>query len=90
MNKITAEELNENPFKLIDKDWMLITAEKEGYAIVYNDVFKYTTPRLMAEHLTGTSTETETGSSTAAVSADDIYQRYSGPRFFRIFKVLFL
>ena len=30
MNKITAEELNENPFKLIDKDWMLITAEKEG------------------------------------------------------------
>ena len=30
MKQIKAEELNENPFKLIDKDWMLITAEKEG------------------------------------------------------------
>ena len=26
--EINAEELNENPFKLIGKDWMLITAEK--------------------------------------------------------------
>ena len=50
---------------------VVITAEKEGYSIVYNDVFKYTTPRLMAEHLTGASIKTEKGSSTAAVSADE-------------------
>lgn len=33
MNKfkeIKPEELNQSPFKLIGKDWMLITAEKEG------------------------------------------------------------
>lgn len=33
MNKfheIKTEKLNESPFKLIGKDWMLITAEKEG------------------------------------------------------------
>lgn len=30
MKEIKPEELNENPFKLIGKDWMLITAEKEG------------------------------------------------------------
>lgn len=30
MKEITAEELNENPFKLIGKDWMLITAEEAG------------------------------------------------------------
>ncbi|MGG5461523.1 flavin reductase [Clostridium sp. B9] len=33
MNKfreIKTEELNESPFKLIGKDWMLVTAEKEG------------------------------------------------------------
>lgn len=28
MKEISVEELNENPFKLIGKDWMLITAEK--------------------------------------------------------------
>ena len=28
--EITPEELNENPFKLIGKDWMLITSEKDG------------------------------------------------------------
>lgn len=30
MKEIKPEELNENPFKLIGKDWMLITAEKES------------------------------------------------------------
>ncbi|MCQ2584712.1 MAG: flavin reductase family protein [Treponema sp.] len=30
MKEISAENLNENPFKLIGKDWMLITAEKEN------------------------------------------------------------
>lgn len=30
MKEIKIEELNENPFKLIGKDWMLITAEKDG------------------------------------------------------------
>lgn len=30
MKEIKPEELNENPFKLIGKDWLLITAEKEG------------------------------------------------------------
>ena len=30
MNQIKPEQLNENPFNLIGKDWMLITAEKEG------------------------------------------------------------
>ena len=28
--EISAEELNENPFKLIGKDWLLITAEKDS------------------------------------------------------------
>lgn len=30
MKEILPEELNENPFKLIEKDWMLITAEKDN------------------------------------------------------------
>lgn len=30
MNKITPEEIKRDPFTLIGKDWMLITAEKEG------------------------------------------------------------
>ena len=30
MNRITPEEIKRDPFTLIDKDWMLITAEKEG------------------------------------------------------------
>lgn len=30
MKEIKPEELKDNPFKLIGKDWMLITAEKEG------------------------------------------------------------
>ena len=28
--EVKPEEFNENPFKLIGKDWMLITAEKDG------------------------------------------------------------
>ena len=32
------EEFNYSPFKLIGKDWMLITAEKDG-KIQYNDCF---------------------------------------------------
>jgi len=28
--EIKPEEINENPFKLIGTDWMLVTAEKEG------------------------------------------------------------
>ncbi|QUH19779.1 flavin reductase [Alkaliphilus sp. B6464] len=28
--KVKPEEFNESPFKLIGKDWMLITAEKDG------------------------------------------------------------
>ncbi|MCR5062695.1 MAG: flavin reductase [Treponema sp.] len=30
MKEIQPEELNENPFKLIGQDWMLITAEKDA------------------------------------------------------------
>ena len=30
MKEINAEEVKDNPFTLIGKDWMLITAEKEG------------------------------------------------------------
>ena len=30
MKEINAEEIKDNPFKLIGKDWMLITAEKDG------------------------------------------------------------
>lgn len=30
MKEIAIEELNENPFKLISKDWFLIIAEKDG------------------------------------------------------------
>ncbi|MCQ2591387.1 MAG: flavin reductase [Treponema sp.] len=30
MKEISVEELSDNPFKMIGKDWMLITAEKEG------------------------------------------------------------
>lgn len=30
MKEIKPEELNENPFKLIGQDWMLITAEKDS------------------------------------------------------------
>lgn len=30
MKEIKPEELQDNPFKLIGKDWMLITAEKDG------------------------------------------------------------
>ena len=40
---------------------VVIAAGKEGYTIVYNDVFKYTTPRMMAEYLDGSSGE-DTGS----------------------------
>ncbi|MGN0729301.1 flavin reductase family protein [Treponema sp.] len=29
MKEITIEEFNENPFKLIGKDWLLITAQKD-------------------------------------------------------------
>lgn len=29
MKEITAEQLQENPFKMIGKDWMLITAQKD-------------------------------------------------------------
>lgn len=30
MKEISAEELQENPFKMIGKDWLLITAQKEN------------------------------------------------------------
>lgn len=30
MKEINPELLNENPFKMIGKDWLLLTAEKEG------------------------------------------------------------
>lgn len=30
MKEINVNELNENPFNMIGKDWMLITAEKDG------------------------------------------------------------
>lgn len=30
MKEIKVEDWNENPFKVIGKDWMLITAEKDG------------------------------------------------------------
>jgi len=29
-NEIRVEEISENPFKLIGKEWMLVTAEKDG------------------------------------------------------------
>ena len=38
---------------------VVIAAGKKGYSIVYNDVFKYTTPRLMAEFVTGTTSQTQ-------------------------------
>ena len=38
---------------------VVIAAEKAGYSIVYNDVFSYTTPRLMAEFLGAGSEESE-------------------------------
>ena len=32
MKEINIEELQENPFKMIGKDWLLITAQKDGNA----------------------------------------------------------
>ncbi|MBO5116601.1 MAG: hypothetical protein J6C25_03750 [Treponema sp.] len=32
MKEINIEELQENPFKMIGKDWLLITAQKDGKA----------------------------------------------------------
>ena len=52
MNRITPEEIKRNPFTLIHKDWMLITAEKEdkvntmtaswgGVGIIWNKKVAY-------------------------------------------------
>ena len=52
MNRITPEEIKRDPFTLIDKDWMLITAEKErkvntmtaswgGVGIIWNKKVAY-------------------------------------------------
>ena len=62
---------------------VVIAAEKAGYRIVYNDVFSYTTPRLMAEFL-GAGTEeseetnepmgtTESGTWTPPIVGSDNY-----------------
>ena len=48
---------------------VVIAAEKAGYKLVYNDVFSYTTPRMMAEFLgaeTEGSAETEVNGEAAA------------------------
>ena len=36
MKEIKIEELQENPFKMIGKDWLLITAEKDGIVDIYD------------------------------------------------------
>ena len=51
---------------------VVIAAGKKGYSIVYNDVFKYTTPRLLAEFVTGSEGQTEEISATIATSAGKI------------------
>ena len=39
MKEIKAQELNENPFKLIGDDWMLITAEKNVFPGIISSRF---------------------------------------------------
>ena len=47
---------------------VVMAAEKEGYRIVYNDVFSYTTPRAMAAFITGV--EASAGSDVNASEGD--------------------
>ncbi|MBR5394150.1 MAG: amino acid adenylation domain-containing protein [Bacteroidaceae bacterium] len=52
---------------------VVIAAEKAGYSIVYNDVFSYTTPRLMAEFLGAGSEESEETSETTGTTEGGIW-----------------
>ena len=56
---------------------VVIAAEKRGYAIVYNDVFTYTTPQLMAEHL-GDTGQQDTASDESSITNSEI-SSYYGP-----------
>lgn len=49
---------------------VVIAAEKRGYSIVYNDVFTYTTPQTMAEHL-GNGNVENTNETASAVNIDN-------------------
>ena len=51
---------------------VVIAAGKKGYSIVYNDVFKCTTPRLLAEFATGSAGKTEEITATIATTAGKI------------------
>ena len=51
---------------------VVIAAGKKGYSIVYNDVFTYTTPRLLAEFVTGSASQTEEITAAIAPSAGKI------------------
>lgn len=51
---------------------VVIAAGKKGYSIVYNDVFTYTTPRLLAEFVTGSGSQPEEITATIAPSAGKI------------------
>ena len=52
---------------------VVIAAEKAGYSIVYNDVFSYTTPRLMAEFLGAGTEESEETSETTGMTEGGIW-----------------
>jgi len=51
---------------------VVIAAGKKGYSIVYNDVFKYTTPRLLAEFVTGSASQPQEITANVAPSAGKI------------------
>ena len=51
---------------------VVIAVGKKGYSIVYNDVFKYTTPRLLAEFVTGSDSQPEKISANVTPSAGKI------------------
>ena len=51
---------------------VVIAAGKKGYSIVYNDVFKYTTPSLLAEFVTGSTGHTKEITASVAPSAGKI------------------
>ena len=52
---------------------VVIAAEKAGYSIVYNDVFSYTTPRLMAEFLGAGSEESEETGETTGMTEGGVW-----------------
>lgn len=58
---------------------VVIAAEKHGYKIVYNDVFKYTTPRAMAEFLGKTDKKTDKSVDLPAVNINSWTPPEIGP-----------